>query len=148
MHAQRNEKGFTLVEMLLVLAITMVIFTLVATFSYKFIGEYNDKQIQYEVQLKLREAQTVALANKTYYIVTFKYNTLHIYQNVMEPPYFIQPMPSSIYAEIGFHGNNSEPFTFSPNLKVNGIGYLNFYTERGNIYYTINIGKGRFSYAK
>ena len=58
-----NERGFSLIELLLVMFITFSVISIVMKLSFDHIATFIDEQIQYELQLKIREAQFLAYAN-------------------------------------------------------------------------------------
>lgn len=142
-----SEKGFTLIEMLLVLFISFFLVSIVTLFSYKYIGEYNDTQIIYELQTKIREAQFLGYANEYgHYLTYFDSRVFGIYQSRLEGWQFAQKMPSTIKLHIGYANGSIKPYRLKSNMNVGGIGTLKVQTARGIEHYTINLGKGRFTH--
>lgn len=59
---QKNEHGFTLIEMCVVLSVTLLLTGIVGKVSYEKFNEYRIEQYAVFVEFKLREAQNHAIA--------------------------------------------------------------------------------------
>lgn len=141
-----TQGGFTLIEILLVLFISGFLVSIVTIFSFKYIGEYNDTQIVYEIQTKLREAQFLGYANRNgHEIAYFSNNVFGIYRLRIDDWHFAQLIPPSVELYFGANGKNYS-FRIKSNMNFSGIGTLRVETSRGIEHYTINLGKGRFTH--
>ena len=150
-HRKMKDKvqgGFSLIEILLVLFISCFLVSIVTTFSFKYIGEYNDTQIVYEIETKLREAQFLGYANQNgHYINYFQNRVLGIYRLRIDDWHFAQQIPPSVKLYFGLSTGSSNYFLrIKSNMNFSGIGTLRVETSRGVEQYTINLGKGRFTH--
>jgi prepilin-type N-terminal cleavage/methylation domain-containing protein len=148
-HRKRSKQlqgGFSLIEILLVLFISCSLVSIVTFFSFKYIGEYNDTQIIYEIQTKIREAQFLGYANqKGHKVNYFKDNVFGIYRLRIDDWHFAQQIPPSVNLYFGANGSNYF-FRIRSDMNFSGIGTLRVETSRGIEHYTMNIGKGRFTH--
>lgn len=143
-----EERGFSLIELLLVMFITFFIISIVMKMSFDHIATFNDYQIQYESQLKIREAQFLAYANKEDFYITLRNGRFSIAQSTPRNLYFEQYLPSDVQLRFTRGQYPLSTFVIRSTMITNGITKLHVDSERGNQQYTLNIGKGRFTYAK
>lgn len=143
-----GEKGFSLIEILLVLFITFFIVSFVMKMSFGHIATFNDEQIQFQTQLKIREAQFLAYANNEEFYITSLNGRFSIAQSIPSNIYFEQQLPSNIHLRFTRGEYPLSTFVIQPTMNTNGIVGLHVESERGKLQYTLNIGKGRFTYAK
>lgn len=147
-----NENGFSLIEMLLVLMVTLLLSTFLIKFSFQHIQSFNKSQIEFETQIVFREAQFLANANNNRLYVGSK-NGLFYIKNPREVNYFFeQQIPSDMKVIFTDNKKNMKDIQFiqiEPDMMMDPkIAGLVYETDKGRTYYTMNFGKGRFTYAK
>jgi prepilin-type N-terminal cleavage/methylation domain-containing protein len=138
-----NEKGFTLIEMLLVLAIVMTITSSVIFIATSKYVEIEEKRFFRQFQLDVQSIQAVAIAEEKYTYIIFlnvesKYvaksaNTI-LFESEMPAGYRVST--ESNLKEVGFH----------PNGSVKEFGNLIFETKNGTKKLILYIGRGRMNY--
>ena len=143
-----NERGFSLIELLLVMFITFSVISIVMKLSFDHIESFIDEQIQYQPQLKIREAQFLAYANNEDFYVTSRNGRFSLAQSRPENIYFEQYLPEDVHLKFTRGKYPLLTFVIRSTMRTNGIVGLNIDSKRGNQRYTLNIGKGRFTYAK
>ena len=143
-----SEKGFSLIELLLVLFITFFVISIVMKMSFEHIAAFNDEQIQFQTQLKIREAQFLAYANNEDFYITSRNGKFSVAQSTPTNIYFEQQLPPNIQLRFTRGEDKLSTFVIQSTMNTNGILSLHVETQRGNRQYTVNIGKGRFTYAK
>lgn len=144
---KNSQGGFTLIEILLVLFISCFLVSIVTIFSFKYIGEYNDTQIVYEIQTKLREAQFLGYADQNGHEIAYlRNNVFGIYRLRIDDWHFAQQIPPSVKLYFGLSNGKNYTFRIKSNMNFSGIGTLRVETSRGVEHYTINLGKGRFTH--
>lgn len=142
-----NEKGFSLIELLLVMFITFLVISLVMKMSFDHIATFNDNQIQYESQLKIREAQFLAYANKEDFYITLRNGRFSIAESTPRNLYFEQYFPGDVQLRFTRGKYPLSTFVIRSTMITNGIVTLHVDSARGDQRYTLNLGKGRFTYA-
>ena len=142
-----SERGFSLVELLLVMFITFFVISIVMKLSFEHIAMFNDYQIEYESQLKIREAQFLAYANEEDFYITALNGRFTLAQSTPRNLYFEQYLPDDIKLRFTRGKYHMPIFVVHPTMITNGVISVNIDSERGNQRYTLNIGKGRFTYA-
>ena len=144
----QKEQGFSLIELLLVMFITFFVTSIVMKMSFNHIATFNDFQIQYESQLKIREAQFLAYANKEDFYITLRNGRFSIAESTPRNIYFEQYLPADVQLKFTRGRYPLSTFVIRSTMVTNGIVSLHVDSERGNQQYTLNIGKGRFTHAK
>ena len=143
-----NERGFSLIELLLVMFITFSVISIVMKLSFEHIATFIDEQIQYELQLKIREAQFLAYANSEDFYITLRDGRFSIAQSKPSNLNFEQYLPDDVKLRFTRGEYRLSTFVIYSTMITNGIVKLHVDTERANQQYTLNLGKGRFTYAK
>ncbi len=143
-----NEQGFSLIEILLVLFITFLVISFTMKLSFDHIATFNEEQIHYQLQLKIREAQFLAYANNEDFYVTTRNGRFILAQSTPKNLYFEQVLPTNIQLRFTRGKYPLSTFVIRSTMIMNGIVGINVGSERGNQRYTLNIGKGRFTIAK
>ena len=143
-----SEKGFSLIELLLVLFITFFVVSIVMKMSFGYIATFNDEQIQFQTQLKIREAQFLAYANNEDFYITSRNGKFSIAQSKPTNIYFEQKLPPNVQLRFTRGEDKLTTFEIQSTMNTNGILSLHVETQRGNQQYTLNIGKGRFTYVQ
>lgn len=137
----KTDKGFTLIEMLLVLFIVIV----VSSFVYKISLTITEKQVidQFfnQVQLDIQSMQALAIEEKKTINVLFSdNNTYKAYYSLDGKKIFDRSFPTNIQLNIY---SNLKNIVIYPNGEVVNFGKIIFYTPFGERQLIINIQKGR-----
>ncbi|MFF2754337.1 competence type IV pilus minor pilin ComGD [Psychrobacillus sp. NPDC058041] len=143
MENKLNEKGFTLIEMLLVLAIVMTITSSVIFIATSKFVEIEEKRFIRQFQLDVQSIQSVAIAEEKYaYLNFFNGGTKYVAKSAntilfeSEMPAGYRLSTESNLKEIGFH----------PNGSIKDFGTLIFETKKGSKKVILYIGRGRMNY--
>lgn len=137
----QNQKGFTLIESLIVLSIFLIISSITA-FSIK--PQYhsaNDKAFISQLKADLYYGQQYAIANQMEVKVIF-FEHEHMYNMVVGTNRIVERIHSQ--AITVSQGTIPLYFKFNPNGNVDRFGTLFFRTPQQNYRLTLLIGKGRF----
>ena len=143
-----NERGFSLLEMLLVMFISFTIIGFITIFSFKFIDAHTDEQYMYQVQAKIKEAQFVSYANKQFQVISMRRNIFGIYAyrnyNWLHAQFTRKQVVANVY-----HANENITTSVMINHRMNlsGISKIVFYSRRGYDEFTMHLGKGRITHA-
>lgn len=137
----KTDKGFTLIEMLLVLFIVIV----VSSFVYKISLTITEKQVinQFfnQVQLDIQSMQALAIEEKKTINVLFSdNNTYKAYYSLDGKKIFERSFPSIVQLNIY---SNLKNIVIYPNGEVVNFGKIIFYTPFGERQLIVNIQKGR-----
>ncbi|MBD8026080.1 type II secretion system protein [Ureibacillus sp. Re31] len=137
----KTDKGFTLIEMLLVLFIVIV----VSSFVYKISLTITEKQVinQFfnQVQLDIQSMQALAIEEKKTINVLFSdNNTYKAYYSLDGKKIFERSFPTNIQLNIY---SNLKNIVIYPNGEVVNFGKIIFYTPFGERQLIVNIQKGR-----
>ena len=136
-----DERGFTLIEMLLVLMVVVVISSGVLFFAKEKLVTYTEYQLMNQIELVFRMAQMTAVEKKSPVIFEARYREkiqvrMQNKQDLMYEQYL--PEHIKIYLE-----SPSIQVTFNTKGNVSGFGNLYYHYPNLKVNYTINIGKGR-----
>lgn len=136
-----NERGFTLLEMLLVLTIVSVLSTVVVHFSLEKIQQQTYKQTISQIELAIRMAQTMAMdEQRAIFCEVYDETKFVIRHEVYGKPLYEQSLPAGMRMQILTARGRIQ---FQGNGNVTQIGTINFYVGDHYFFYTINLGKGR-----
>lgn len=136
----RRQEGFTLVEMLLVLAITMMVVMIGYQLSIKHLEQQRTVHVFRQLQMDLHYLQSYAMAHKE--TVTYSFiNKGSEYNGTLNGGKVIlrRKMPE------GYYSNPQHRFkiVYLPNGNVLDFGVLTFHTPEGSKQLYVYIGKGR-----
>ena len=137
-----NERGFTLMEMLVVLAIFMVISSSLLFVTTEKLTNYTNEQFIDHTEVLIRLAQVRAMeTNSRYEISVFGCRRLVVrhHANTTEILHD-QPFPEGIKV---FIETSSDKITFRPNGNISTAGSITYYLNDSYYDYSVNIGKGR-----
>lgn len=137
-----NEHGFTLIEMLMVLAIFMIISSSLLFVTTEKLTNYTHEQIIDHTEVLIRLAQVKSMeTNSRYEISVFNCQKLIVkHQANTQDILFEQQLPEGIKI---FITTSTHKITFRPNGNVSTAGSMSYHLK-GNYYnYSLNIGKGR-----
>ena len=143
MKASSNEKGFTLIEMLVVLSIVMVITSSVIFVSIARLEEMEEKRFFKQFHLDVQRMQMIAISKGNYMYLTFnkegtKYKVEH--NNVL---LYENHLPSTIRLS---GDSQLKGLTYHPNGAILQFGLMRFETKKENKRVVFYIGQGRMNY--
>ena len=140
-----NEKGFTLIEMLLVLFIVL----LFSAIAFKFTIQYSEKrvieQVITQLQLDILTAQAKAIEEQQSVQIKFSVDNRYVMFNEFGTIYVERNLPEEIKFNIL---SNLQRIWFTSLGEVVGFGTIRFNTSEGEKVLIINIHKGRIRYEK
>lgn len=138
-----DERGFTLIEMLLVLLIVGVLTTAVLHFSLEQIQRHTYRKAIAQVELIVRSAQALAMEEERAVYCEVLGGTRFIVKTMLhEPTVYTYDLPEGMQMSIATTGLRR--IQFHPSGKITNAGSVHFYFDNHHVYYSINIGKGRF----
>jgi len=139
----RDERGFTLIEMLLVLMIFSIITMIAISFSYRYVKVNQYEQAIEQLKLTIHLAQLTAQQEEvTSYVRIREENTILLTALYTEHElYWTLPEGMHVY----FHTNNNR-IRFNSNGNISEIGKLEIKTPEKTMKYSINLSKGRLRF--
>ena len=136
-----NAKGFTLLEMLVVLSIFMVVSTAILFFSHKPLLDFTEKQLMNQNELLIRMTQLISIEKEnphSFEIVNCR--RIRIREMNREGVIYEQMVPSHI--EIFITTPNSR-LSFNTKGNAHAFGRIMYHFENVSYQYSVNIGKAR-----
>ena len=142
MRKQRNDLGFTILEMLIVLFLVMTLTAIVSKFSLKLAESKELERFFTQIQLDIQYIQTYSMNQRQYIAMKFESSTKRyviqkdVYSNLYERPFpkgveFL-PSESSLYTVVyNYNGN------------ILSAGTIAFQTPQGKKKVIITLGRGR-----
>ena len=139
----RDERGFTLIEMLLVLMIFSIITIIAISFSYRYVKVNQYERAIEQLRLTLHVAQLTAQQEQVFVnVYVGKENTLFLTTSVKE--YELNwVMPEGMSVDFL---TNKGTIKFTPNGNVSEIGSVKIITPEKTIRYSVNMSKGRLRF--
>lgn len=139
----RNERGFTLLEMLVVLMIVMLLSTMVLYYSHDKLIKYTHSQMMNQVELYIRMTQMKAVEEQVPYLFTVV-NGKRITVKELEgsEPLFEQQLPKGHYITLDVAYSQ---LYFKINGNVKSFGSITYDFGNVKMGYNIYIGKGRIA---
>ncbi len=137
-----NERGFTLIEMLVVLAIFMVISSSLLYVTTEKLTNYTNEQIIDQTEVLIRLAQIRAIeTNSMYELYAFNCRDIKMRSSTNKDEIlFEQTLPEGmelfISASVG-------KIRFLPNGNIRSAGSISYHLDGFSYNYSVNIGKGR-----
>lgn len=137
-----NQKGFTFVEMLLVLLVLVIVSSIVSQLSVKAFDKQAVEQFFYQVSLDIQHMQTLAMKEGVYTTIQFFDNNTYkgYIQNEYNNPEFERILPEGITLN---YYSNLKLIKFNNFGAVHDFGKIIFYTPDGYREVIVNIEKGR-----
>ena len=135
----KNEKGFTLIEMLVVLAIFLVIHVAILYFSHEPIVEFTEKQLMNQNELLIRRAQLLTIETlnaHSFRVVNCR--TIYITDRSKNIEIYEQILPKHIDMLIA---TSNSSLIFNTRGNVQEIGGLTYSFGRESHRYSVNLGK-------
>ncbi|AWE08005.1 hypothetical protein DCE79_11675 [Lysinibacillus sp. 2017] len=137
----RDERGFTLIEMLVVLTIVMVMSSLLVYYSHEKFQKHLTYQTMNHFELLIRMTQMLAIEERYPHTFTVK-NRTRISIKRLEADEELMILDLPIGQEMILTTNNAQLY-FRTNGNVRSFGAITYdYGEEAHNY-SINIGKGR-----
>lgn len=140
---RRNEKGFTLIETILVLSIVMVITSSIIYVTSSKIEEVEEKRFFRQFHLDMQRMQSIAIGEYKYTYINFVKNGSKYEAKSSNAPLFEYELPKHMRLSIY---SNLSGIAFHPNGTVSQFGTFLFETEKGTKTVTVYIGTGRLNY--
>ena len=139
----RDERGFTLVEMLLVLMIFSMITIIAISFSYRYVKMNQYEQAIEQSRLTLHLAQLTAQQEQTIvYVYSIGGNEIAIIPLIKEYELnWKTPEGMTVYFR-----TKGDRIKFNPNGSASEIGSIEIITPEKTIKYSINMSKGRLRF--
>ncbi|MGM9945178.1 MAG: prepilin-type N-terminal cleavage/methylation domain-containing protein [Lysinibacillus sp.] len=139
----RDERGFTLIEMLLVLMIFSIITIIAISFSYRYVKVNQYEHAIEQLKLTLHVAQLTAQQEKVaVYVYIGEGNNIFLTTAFKE--YELNwEMPEGM--NVYFH-TNSGTIRFTHNGNISEIGKVEIRTPKKTMMYSINMSKGRLRF--
>lgn len=137
----KNEKGFTLIEMLVVLSIFLVVSSAILLFSHKPFLDYTEKQLMNQNELLIRMTQLISIEKEnphSFEIVNCR--RIRVREKNKEGVIYEQRVPNHI--EI-FISTPSSSLTFNTKGNAHAFGRITYHFENVSYQYSVNIGKAR-----
>ncbi|WP_391116051.1 competence type IV pilus minor pilin ComGD [Psychrobacillus sp. L3] len=138
-----NERGFTLIEMLLVLSIVMVMTSSIIFVATSKLEEMEEKRFFKQFQLDVQRLQSIAIGEQKYTYISFKENGSKYIAKSANVELFEYGMPIGVRLS---RDSSLKDITFHPNGSVKEFGTLLFDTKKGLKKVTLYIGRGRMNY--
>lgn len=140
MKHMKNDQGFSLIEMLLVLFIVIVVSSIVYKVTYTISEKQAVEQFFNQVQLDIQRMQALAIEEKKTINVLFSDNNTYKAYYSLDGKIFERSFPSIVQLNIY---SNLKNIVIYPNGEVVNFGKIIFYTPFGERQLIVNIQKGR-----
>ncbi|MEG0260321.1 MAG: competence type IV pilus minor pilin ComGD [Lysinibacillus sp.] len=137
----KNEKGFTLIEMLLVLFVVMSLTGIVMKLTIKTAEDKEMERFLTQLQLDIQYIQIDAMQRDTSLFIKFEeVPESYVVKKDFKTVLYRRLLPKNVtFART----STLKTIHFTPTGNVRQFGSLIFITPKGNKRVTINIGKGR-----
>lgn len=139
----RNEKGFTLIETVLILSIVMVITSSIVFVSTSKLVEAEEKRFFRQFHLDIQKLQSIGIAENKLTNLSFEENGSKYVGKWRDTRLFEHKLPKNIRLN---SGSTLLGVSFHPNGTVSQFGTFFFETSKGEKTVTIYIGGGRVNY--
>lgn len=140
---KQYEKGFTLIETLLVLSIVMVMTTSIIYVTSSKMEEVEEKRFFRQFHLDMQRLQSIAIGEYKYTYVNFVENGSKYVAKSANVTLFEYKVPKHMRLSMDSY---LKGIAFHPNGTVSQFGSFLFETKKGNKTVTVYIGRGRLSY--
>ncbi|MFJ8066720.1 competence type IV pilus minor pilin ComGD [Psychrobacillus sp. NPDC096426] len=140
---RKNERGFTLVETMLVLSIVMVITTSVVYVTTTKVEAAEEKRFFRQFHLDVQRLQSIAIGENKYTYLNFDMNGSKYIAKSANIPLFEYEVPKHMRLSIDSY---LKGIAFHPNGAVSQFGTFTFDTRKGHKIVTVYIGNGRLMY--
>ncbi|MED3660741.1 competence type IV pilus minor pilin ComGD [Ureibacillus sp. FSL K6-8385] len=141
----KNEKGFTLLEMLLVLMIVLLIGSVSSTFSIKMTEKMLVDQFFHQLKLDIQMAQMWAMEHQKSCFVSFSSSNTYKVHHQLDEVILERKLPDTISID---PDSNLLTLRIGADGSVDNFGTITFQTGLGTKYIIVNIDKGRIRYVE
>lgn len=138
-----NEKGFTLIEMLLVLAIVMTITSSVIFIATSKFVEKEERRFIRQFHLDVQSLQSIAIGEQISTYLNFSNGGTKYIARSSNSVFFESEMPPGFRLSTD---SNLHEIRFHPNGTIREFGFLIFETKNGARKVTLYIGRGKMKY--
>ena len=139
----RNERGFTLIEMLLVLMIFSTITIIAISFSYRYVKVNEYEHAIEQLKLTLHVAQLTAQQEETVaYVYILEGNNI-VLTTAFKDYGLSWKLPEGMSV---YFSQNNGAIRFNSNGNISEIGKVEIITPDKTMKYSINISKGRLRF--
>ena len=140
-----DEKGFTIIELLLVLSIVMVVSSSVILLSSSRLEEMEEERFYKQLHMDIQRIQAISIGESKYTYLHFINNRTSYQAKSANVTLFEKEFPKNMRLA---DESTIKTISFHPNGNLNNFGNLLFETERGEKRITIYIGRGVINYEK
>lgn len=140
---RRNEKGFTLLETILVLSIVMVITSSIIYVATSKVLEAEERRFFRQFHLDMQRMQSIAIAEAKLTHLYFDGNGSRYVGGLTDAPLFEYKLPKHMRLA---KESTLKRVSFHPNGTVSQFGTFYFETSSGEKMVTIYIGGGKVNY--
>ncbi|SDM86861.1 prepilin-type N-terminal cleavage/methylation domain-containing protein [Psychrobacillus sp. OK028] len=140
-----NEKGFTMIEMLLVLSIVVVVSSSVLFVNSTRMKDLEEERFFQQLQLDIHRLQAVSIGEYKSTYLEFTNRRRSYEGKVGNVILFEKDMPNNIYLS---DESRLKQLKFHPKGTIENFGNLLFITEKGEKRITLYIGRGVVNYEK
>lgn len=141
----KDNNGFTLLEMLVVLSIVIIVSSMAYQFTYKLTEKQTIDFFLNQVQIDIQRAQAFAIESGTATTISFTDDYYYAFQNLNQDKVFEKTYPVGIGV---LQNTTFRKIRFNPNGEVADFGTLTFTTPLGTKKLIINIEKGRMKFVE
>lgn len=136
-----DERGFTMLEMLIVLSVTMVICSVLVFISQEKLTKHIHYQIMNQIELVFRMAQMKSVEEENPYIFEVLNRTMvNVRQQSTGKSFYSESLPDHVLLYVS--APNSQ-VRFKTNGNLQAFGSMSYHFDDVSYSYSINIGKGR-----
>ncbi|MEK3981227.1 competence type IV pilus minor pilin ComGD [Psychrobacillus sp. FSL K6-2836] len=140
-----NEKGFTMIEMLLVLSIVMVVSSSVLFITSTKMKDMEEDRFFRQLHLDILRLQAISIGENRYTYLNFPNNRTQYKAESAGIVWFENDLPKNMRLS---NESTLKVITFHPNGNIYSFGSLLFETDRGEKGITLYIGRGVINYEK
>ena len=136
----RDERGFSLIEILLVLMVFSIITIITVSFSYRYVKINQYEQAIEQLRLTIHVAQLTAQQEELISYVRIREGNTILLSTAYREHELNWQLPEGM--QVYFHTNNNR-IRFNTNGNISEIGNIEIKTPEKTVKYSINISKGR-----
>lgn len=140
---RKNEQGFTLLELLLVLSIVLLLSAISLPVGQKIAQKKVDKKAMQWIVGLIHTTQSLAIGNKEAVYITFYSNTYRIRSSSPVTNERLEVMRGNYPEGIRYHGNGQHEYLFSPSGNISRPGTSTFTTKSGTFSLKVQMARGR-----
>ncbi|WP_269915886.1 competence type IV pilus minor pilin ComGD [Psychrobacillus psychrodurans] len=140
-----NQKGFTMIEMLLVLSIVIVVSSSVLLLTSTKMKEMEEERFYRQLHLDIQRLQAISITDYRYTHLTFPANRTKYQGKIADKLLFEKELPKHMRLSVD---STLKGIAFHPGGNVNDFGNFLFETDKGEKRITIYIGRGVVNYEK